>query len=192
MPAYIDDERQTEYWDGRAEEQHVMSASVPSTERQIDSIINVKRVDHFSYTVGDIDRSVQFYAQFGYEPVNRYAEAGPQLDRGRQRRTRRHGYPAAAPTRDGPMLELIRYTQYQPTQGPRGTRGRRRAHGVCRRRHAAAYAALKADGVEFLSEPNIDQYGEHVGVYARPDGIPVELMQPGRPGSERPSPTPRG
>ena len=42
----------------------------------------------------------------------------------------------------------------------------------------SAYEELTADGVEFLSEPNTDLYGEQ-WVYLRdPDGITVELMQP--------------
>ena len=42
----------------------------------------------------------------------------------------------------------------------------------------AAYEQLTSEGVEFLSAPNTDRYGE-MWVYLRdPDGITVELMQP--------------
>ena len=42
----------------------------------------------------------------------------------------------------------------------------------------AAYEQLISEGVEFLSTPNTDRYGE-MWVYMRdPDGITVELMQP--------------
>ena len=46
------------------------------------TVIDVKRVDHFSYTVGDIERSAGFYARLGFQPVNRYSEAGPHVDIG--------------------------------------------------------------------------------------------------------------
>jgi catechol 2,3-dioxygenase-like lactoylglutathione lyase family enzyme len=141
------------------------------------STIKVKRVDHFSYTVGDIDRSVAFYTRLGFQPVNRYAEAGPHVDRG-----------AAAPNADmdiqllrhgddGPVLELIRYTRYPRLRAARNFEVGSAHMGFVVEDMASAYATLKAAGVEFLSEPNVDQYGEQ-WVYMRdPDGIPVELMQ---------------
>jgi catechol 2,3-dioxygenase-like lactoylglutathione lyase family enzyme len=42
----------------------------------------------------------------------------------------------------------------------------------------AAYEELTAEGVEFLSEPNTDRYGERWVYFRDPDGITVELMQP--------------
>jgi catechol 2,3-dioxygenase-like lactoylglutathione lyase family enzyme len=140
--------------------------------------IGVKRVDHFSYTVGDIERSVEFYGRLGFVPINRYAEAGPHVDRG-----------AAAPNADmdiqllrhgddGPVLELIRYRQYPARPAARNFEVGSAHMGFVVDDMAAAYATLSAAGVEFLSAPNTDQYGEQ-WVYMRdPDGIPVELMQP--------------
>ena len=148
------------------------------------SAIEVMRVDHFSYTVGDIDRSLAFYAKLGFEPVNRYAEAGPHVDRGAATENADMDIQLLRHGADGVMLELIRYTRHPARRAPR--------NNVVGAAHIAfvvadmdsAYAALVADGVEFLSEPNTDQYGEK-WVYMRdPDGIAVELMQPA-PGSAR-------
>ena len=148
------------------------------------SAIEVTRVDHFSYTVGDIDRSCAFYARLGFEPVNRYAEAGPHVDRGAATENADMDIQLLRHGAHGVMLELIRYTRHPAQRAARNS--------VVGAAHMAfvvadmdsAYAALVADGVEFLSEPNTDQYGEK-WVYMRdPDGIAVELMQPG-PGSAR-------
>ena len=32
--------------------------------------LDIRRVDHLSYTVGNIDRSVEFYAKFGFAPAS--------------------------------------------------------------------------------------------------------------------------
>jgi catechol 2,3-dioxygenase-like lactoylglutathione lyase family enzyme len=145
--------------------------------------LDVKRVDHVSYTVADIDRSAAFYTRFGYEPVNRYGAAGPELD-------------AAVATEnadmeiqllrrpDGATLELITYVR-QPTQ-------RAARNSVVGAAHLAfvvgdiqaAYEELTAEGVEFLSAPNTDRYGEKWVYFRDPDGITVELMQPNA-GSQR-------
>jgi catechol 2,3-dioxygenase-like lactoylglutathione lyase family enzyme len=141
------------------------------------SALDVKRVDHVSYTVGDIDRSVRFYARFGFETVNRYTASGAELDVAVQ------AEPADMDIQllrrpDGSMLELISYTR-QPAEPAARNSQVGAAHlafvvGDIR----AAYEQLTAEGVEFLSAPNIDRYGE-LWVYLRdPDGITVELMQP--------------
>ncbi len=139
--------------------------------------LDVRRVDHVSYTVGDIDRSVDFYVRFGFERVNRYAAAGPELDIAVA--TENADMEIQLLRRaDGTTLELISYTR-QPSD-------RAARNSVVGAAHMAfvvgdiqsAYEELTADGVEFLSEPNTDMYGEQ-WVYLRdPDGITVELMQP--------------
>ncbi len=142
------------------------------------SAIDVTRVDHFSYTVGNIDRAVAFYTRLGFRPVNRYAEAGPHVDIGAATdhadmdiQLLRHGDA-------GPLLELIRYTQHDANRAARNSEVGSAHMGFVVADMDAAYETLRADGVEFLSPPNTDQYGEK-WVYLRdPDGIPVELMQP--------------
>jgi catechol 2,3-dioxygenase-like lactoylglutathione lyase family enzyme len=145
--------------------------------------IDVERVDHVSFTVADIERSTRFYARFGFAPVNRYQQAGSELDRAVAT------VPADMDIQilrrpDGAMLELIAYTRQPSARAARNS--------VVGAGHIAfvvadigvAYAQLRADGIEFLSAPNTDRYGER-WVYLRdPDGITVELMQPGG-GSQR-------
>ena len=139
--------------------------------------LDVKRLDHVSYTVSDLDRSVAFYAQFGYEPVNRYAASGPELDVAVA--TENADMEIQVMRRpDGGMLELISYVR-QPSE-------RAARNSVVGAAHLAfvvgdiqaAYEELTADGVEFLSEPNTDRYGEKWVYFRDPDGITVELMQP--------------
>ena len=131
------------------------------------SALDVKRVDHVSYTVSDIDRSVQFYAKFGFETVNRYTASGPELDVAVQTE------PADMEIQlvrrpDGAMLELISYTR-QPTERAARNSEVGAAHlafvvGDIR----AAYEQLISEGVEFLSDAQHRQVRGDVGVYARP------------------------
>jgi catechol 2,3-dioxygenase-like lactoylglutathione lyase family enzyme len=139
--------------------------------------LDVKRVDHVSYTVSDIDRSVDFYSKFGYRPVNRYAASGPELDVAVA--TENADMEIQVMRRpDGGMLELISYVRQPSERAPRNS--------VVGAAHLAfvvgdiqaAYEELTADGVEFLSEPNTDRYGEKWVYFRDPDGITVELMQP--------------
>jgi glyoxylase I family protein len=139
--------------------------------------LDVKRLDHVSYTVSDLDRSVDFYAKFGYEPVNRYTASGPELDVAVA--TDHADMDIQVMRRpDGAMLELISYVR-QPSE-------RAARNSVVGAAHLAfvvgdiqaAYEELTADGVEFLSEPNTDRYGERWVYFRDPDGITVELMQP--------------
>jgi catechol 2,3-dioxygenase-like lactoylglutathione lyase family enzyme len=139
--------------------------------------LDVKRLDHVSYTVSDLDRSVDFYAKFGYEPVNRYAASGPELDVAVA--TENADMDIQVMRRpDGGMLELISYVR-QPSE-------RAARNSVVGAAHLAfvvgdiqaAYEELTAEGVEFLSKPNTDRYGERWVYFRDPDGITVELMQP--------------
>ena len=96
--------------------------------------LDVRRVDHVSYTVGDIDRSVDFYVRFGFERVNRYAAAGPELD-------------IAVATENADMeIQLLRRADgddagadqlHPPAVGSRGAQlgGGGSAYGVRGRRH---------------------------------------------------------
>jgi catechol 2,3-dioxygenase-like lactoylglutathione lyase family enzyme len=139
--------------------------------------LDVERVDHVSYTVSDIERSIDFYTRFGYETVNRYAASGPELDVAVA--TENADMDIQLMRRpDGATLELIVYVRQRSELAARNS--------VVGAAHLAfvvgdiqaAYEQLTADGVEFLSEPNTDVYGEK-WVYLRdPDGITVELMQP--------------
>jgi catechol 2,3-dioxygenase-like lactoylglutathione lyase family enzyme len=140
--------------------------------------LDVKRVDHLSYTVGDIDRSVNFYAKFGFETVNRYTAAGPELDVAAATEHADMDIQLLRRPADGIMLELISYTRHPSDRAARNSEVGAAHLAFVVGDIQVAYEQLLADGVQFLSEPNTDKYGEQ-WVYLRdPDGITVELMQP--------------
>ena len=147
------------------------------------SAIAVTRVDHVSYTVSDLERSMGFWARFGFEPVNRYSAAGPELDVAVQTT------PADMEIQllrrpDGFTLELICYKRQPDAPAARNSEVGAAHIGFVVEDIERARAELIAAGATFHSAPNVDRYGEK-WVYLRdPDGVTVELMQP-TPGSQR-------
>jgi glyoxylase I family protein len=140
--------------------------------------LDIRRVDHLSYTVGDIDRSVDFYAKFGFETVNRYTAAGPELDLAVATEPADMDIQLLRRPADGVMLELIAYTRQPSERAARNSQVGAAHLAFVVGDINAAVAQLADAGVEFLSAPNTDRYGEK-WVYLRdPDGITVELMQP--------------
>jgi catechol 2,3-dioxygenase-like lactoylglutathione lyase family enzyme len=83
--------------------------------------IGVRRFDHFSLTVGEIDRSVAFYARLGFKPVNRYAEAGPHVDIGAATQNADMDIQLLRHGDAGPMLELIRYIRHAARRSARNS-----------------------------------------------------------------------
>jgi catechol 2,3-dioxygenase-like lactoylglutathione lyase family enzyme len=148
------------------------------------SALDIERVDHLSYTVGNIDRSVAFYARFGFQTVNRYTVDGGLIEEAVDSRNADVDIQLLRRPDDGLMLELIEYTQQPSERAAHNSRvGAAHLAFVVSDIHAA-YESLRAEGVPFLSAPNTDRYGEQ-WVYLRdPDGIVLELMQP-RPDSAR-------
>ncbi len=139
--------------------------------------MRVIRVDHLSFTVGDVERSAGFYARFGFERHKDYVSAGPEVDDGAdtpradmQIRWLRH------PT-GGPMLELIRYLHHDAGRSAHNSRVGAAHLCFAVDDVRAAHAALAAEGITFLSDPHEDEFGV-VWVYLRdPDGNAVELIQ---------------
>jgi catechol 2,3-dioxygenase-like lactoylglutathione lyase family enzyme len=139
--------------------------------------MKIERFDHVSFTVAELDRSIAFYARFGYEPIGRRRSDGI-MSTGEVTSTdvdveivwlRAAG--------GGPMLELVRYLG-EPAERARPNSRVGAAH-LC---FAVSdlqdsYEELREDGVPFLSPPRTDQLGT-VWVYMRdPDGNTVELIQ---------------
>ena len=139
--------------------------------------MNVRRVDHVSFTVGDVERSSAFYARFGWEPHRDYVSAGPEVDDGAdteradmQIRWLRHPL-------GGPMLELIRYRHHEANRSAHNSRVGAAHLCFAVDDVRGAHAELSADGIAFLSEPHEDAFGV-VWVYLRdPDGNAVEIVQ---------------
>jgi catechol 2,3-dioxygenase-like lactoylglutathione lyase family enzyme len=139
--------------------------------------MEVRRIDHVSFTVGDLDRSMAFYRRFGFKPEKRYISAGPDVDDGAdveradmEIQTLRHEL-------GGPMLELIRYMHHDANRSAHNSRVGAAHLCFAIDDVRAAHAALSGDGVTFLSEPHQDEFGT-TWVYMRdPDGNAVEIVQ---------------
>jgi catechol 2,3-dioxygenase-like lactoylglutathione lyase family enzyme len=138
--------------------------------------MQLERFDHVSFTVGELERSVEFYGRFGYEQVRRmrgrgikpgdFEVADLEVDIVWLRRSK--GWP---------ILELVKYLD-EPVERARANSRIGAAH-LCfavTDLHAA-HKELVGEGIEFLSEPRVDQHGTG-WVYLRdPDGNAVELLQ---------------
>jgi catechol 2,3-dioxygenase-like lactoylglutathione lyase family enzyme len=138
--------------------------------------MQLERFDHVSFTVGELARSVEFYGRFGYEQVRRMQARGikpgdggatdVEVDIVWLRRSE-----------GGPVLELVKYLD-EPVERAR-TNSRVGAAHLCfavTDLHEA-HKELVGEGIEFLSEPRVDQQGT-AWVYMRdPDGNAVELLQ---------------
>jgi catechol 2,3-dioxygenase-like lactoylglutathione lyase family enzyme len=139
--------------------------------------LQIKRLDHFSFTVGELERSAAFYSRFGFEEHKRYRSAGLDVDEG-----------TATPNADmeilwlkhptgGPMLELIRYLNYPVDRS--AVNSRVGAAHLCLATYdiTSARDELRSAGAQFLSAPHGDAFGVQ-WVYLRdPDGNVVELVQ---------------
>jgi catechol 2,3-dioxygenase-like lactoylglutathione lyase family enzyme len=133
-------------------------------------------VHHTGITVSDLDRSVAFYEQLGFDVVERMEEEGDEVERG-------VGVPGArlrVAMLEGPnsRLELIEYLEPSNGPAPHPNNGIGAAH-VCLEVEDvdAAVAELREQGIEFLTDPITHEAGIR-WVYARdPDGITAELLQ---------------
>ena len=139
--------------------------------------MNVHRLDHVSFTVGELDRSIAFYRRFGFEPLKRYPQAGPDVDEGTATANADMDIAWLGRPTESVMLELIRYLNYPADRA--ATNSRVGAAHLCFAVDdiAAAYDELCSAGMEFLSQPHQDAAGTR-WVYLRdPDGNTVELIQ---------------
>jgi glyoxylase I family protein len=138
--------------------------------------MQLERFDHVSFTVGELQRSVEFYGRFGYEQIRRLRARGIKPGEGRLAEVdvdivwlrRSDGWPT---------LEFVKYLDEPVEPAPPNSRigAAHLCFGVSDLR--AAHDELAAEGVEFLSEPRVDPQGT-AWVYMRdPDGNTVELLQ---------------
>jgi catechol 2,3-dioxygenase-like lactoylglutathione lyase family enzyme len=133
-------------------------------------------VHHTGITVSDLDRSVAFYEQLGFDVAERMEEEGDEVERG-------VGVPGArlrVAMLEGPnsRLELIEYLEPSNGPAPHPNNGIGAAH-VCLEVEDvdAAVAELREQGIEFLTDPITHEAGIR-WVYAKdPDGITAELLQ---------------
>lgn len=139
--------------------------------------MHVQRIDHVSFTVADVDRSVAFYGRFGFEPHKRYLSAGPEVDDGADTEHADMDIAWLRHPAGGPMLELIRYVHHPADRAAHNSRVGAAHVCLCIDDVFAAHRALEADGITFLSAPHEDEFGVR-WVYLRdPDGNAMELIQ---------------
>lgn len=139
--------------------------------------MNVQRLDHVSFTVGDLDRSVAFYRRFGFEPLKQYRSAGADADEGTATTNADMDIVWLRLPTETVMLELIRYLNYPAERA--AINSRVGAAHLCFAVDdvAGAYDELSSTGVEFLSRPHEDAAGTRWVYFRDPDGNTVELIQ---------------
>jgi catechol 2,3-dioxygenase-like lactoylglutathione lyase family enzyme len=139
--------------------------------------MRIKRIDHMSFTVGNIEESAAFYRRLGYEPFKRYVSAGTDADEGTDTPNAEIDINWLRHPAGGPMLELLRY-QNKPVEAARHNSEVGAAHiCLCVDDVKGAYAELDGDGIKFISAPHTDEFGVS-WVYMRdPDGNAVELIE---------------
>lgn len=139
--------------------------------------MEITRVDHVSFTVGDLERSTAFYSRFGFEQHKRYVSAGPDVDDGTATQNADMEIVWLKHPLGGPMLELIRYVNYQADRSALNNKVGAAHLCFATADIAGAQAELTATGAQFLSAPHEDEFGMR-WVYLRdPDGNAVELVQ---------------
>ncbi len=145
----------------------------------------IRHVDHTSFTVSDLDRSVSFYRGLGLELIS-VAERPPDFAEKVTGIRGAHLRIAYLLAPGGHRLELIQYLS------PPGEKLDTRTQNVGSAHLAfivedlpALYAELKGRGVAFKSPPVEVPAGPNKGnlaVYCTdPDGITLEFIQPRKP-----------
>ena len=139
------------------------------------------QMNHVGITVSDLDASIEFYgSMFGMETLVRADPSGEIVER-------TVGVPNAAMrlailAGENGMIELIEYVRSAGEQRAPSTNDVGSAH-VCFQVGdiEAAYQELMAKGARFVSPPSppLDEGGTRIVFLSDPDGIPVEILQPG-------------
>lgn len=142
--------------------------------------------EHIGIQVRDVERSARFYQEaLGFELLSRFSKSEPYVQRV-------VGYPGvtleiamlAIPGTEV-QLEILEYRDAGGTPVDTGTANPGTAHfSLFVDDLGELYDRLAADGVEFVSAPEIATAGPLEGqrlVYMKdPDGIRVELVETGR------------
>jgi len=151
----------------------------------------VRGVWHFSFTVSDLERSIDFYCRLlGMRLVHRQEQANPYTRTlvgyaDASLRVAQLTIDGAAAGPSGHLLELVQYLAPAHPPHPPGTAFPNSAHmAFAVDDLQAAYQKLAGEGVRFCSEPVAITAGINQGgfaVYFRdPDGITLEMVQPSR------------
>ncbi len=144
---------------------------------------------HFSFTVADIERSVQFYRDLlGFELIHRQDQANEYTDRlvgytGAYLRIAQFAVPGEPRGHSTHDLELVEYVTPPGRRGSIEIRNPGAAHlAFAVEAIDAYYQRLVAAGVHFFSPPNLITAGVNTGGYTcyfhDPDQIVLEILQP--------------
>jgi catechol 2,3-dioxygenase-like lactoylglutathione lyase family enzyme len=149
----------------------------------------VTGVWHFSFTVGNIERSIEFYCGLlGMQMRHRQDQANPYTQKlvGYSDANLKVAQLSIADVSIGPsghILELVQYVEPVHPPHPPGTAFPNSAHmAFVVGDIQAEYQRLRNAGVKFRSEPvgiaaGINRGGASV-YFLDPDGITLELLQP--------------
>lgn len=139
----------------------------------------VTGVDHVMFGVSDLERSIEFYSQFGFTPTFRVDVAGAAVEKGSGMRDPR-GRMVLLVDSGGFRLEFV---QADPPVGDivAGTHPMAvGAHHLCLTVEdlPALYRQLSEGGVRFLGEPSeFEDYPMRFVYLADPDGNVIELSE---------------
>jgi catechol 2,3-dioxygenase-like lactoylglutathione lyase family enzyme len=138
--------------------------------------MKIRRFDHTSFTVADVERSIGFYERLGFEPDKRYVSAGPDAEEGTGTDCAEIEIGWMRHPDGGPMLEFLRYRGEPVGRSPHNSVVGAAHICLCVEDVEAEAARLESEGVQFVSAPHSDEFGV-TWVYMRdPDGNVVELV----------------
>lgn len=143
----------------------------------------VNVLDHIAVTVSDMDRSLAFYCgQLGLREVERHRLEGATISKmAGKNKVIMEVVRLAAPETPTVLLDLQQYLYPPGTVSTARLGDSAQAHfcfGVPDVK--AAYEQLKAQGVEFVSDPvsfDLEWGSVHVVFFKDPDGFVLELVQ---------------
>jgi catechol 2,3-dioxygenase-like lactoylglutathione lyase family enzyme len=139
--------------------------------------LKIVRIDHFSFTVADLEGTTGFYERLGFEPFKNYVSAGPDAAEGTGTPDAEIDIQWLRHPEGSAMLELLHYRNQQTGSAAHNSRVGAAHLCLCVEDVESEHERLVGEGVEFVSAPHHDEFGV-CWVYMRdPDGNVVELLQ---------------
>lgn len=133
-------------------------------------------IHHVAISVSDLNRSIAFYKPFGFTVEQRLTLSGSEIERGTGVEGAR--LELAMLVRPHFRLELIQYlgSKHEAAPPPNTVGSAHVCFDVSN--IETTYADLRANGVEFIGSPTLNEAGKNRWVYfLDPDGVIVELLE---------------